>query len=77
MEKTETSHISNLEWFIANQQRLVHLYNGMYIVIRDEAVIGNFNDEMEAIHWMRSKFYDEGCSCYHCIPGTQAYTITL
>lgn len=76
-EEDDRHGLENLLWFVENQRRLVHLYDGMYIVIRDHAVIATFHSDAEAVRWMHSKFYDNSCSCYHCIPGTQAYTIDL
>lgn len=67
----------NLEWFVENQDRLVFLYEDMYIVIRNRSVIATFNTGEEARKWMLSKFYDGKCSYYHCVSGTRAYSIDL
>ena len=37
------------EHYLAHQQELVKEYNGKYIVIKDQKVIGEYDQELEAV----------------------------
>ena len=65
------------EYFLNNQDVLVDQYNGKFIVIKDEIVIGVYETNNEA--------YDETIKTHElgtfliqkCIPGDQAHTQTF
>ena len=64
-------------YYIDNQDELVKKYNGKFIVIKDCAVIGAYDDELEAIT-ETSKKYELGTFLVQkCIPGSEGYTQTF
>ena len=63
-------------YYLQNQASLVGLYNGKFIVIHDNQVIGAFDTEQEAIK-EASKQYPLGTFLVQkCEPGTASYTQT-
>jgi ABC-type phosphate/phosphonate transport system ATPase subunit len=65
------------EYYIAHQAELVQQYNGKIIVIKDQKVIGAFDNEIEAIN-ETSKVHPVGTFLVHkCEPGEQNYTMTF
>lgn len=62
------------EFYIKNQDSLVKKYNGKFIVIKDENVIGAYNNEPEAF-FETEKTHKLGTFLIQlCIPGEDAYT---
>jgi hypothetical protein len=65
------------QYFIDHQDELVKKYNGRFIVIKDEAVIGDYSTNLEAYN-ETSKTHPVGTFLIqHCLPGKDAYTITF
>jgi hypothetical protein len=64
----------NRRWFERNLHRLVWLYEGRAIVIRDEAVIACFDTTEEALGWVEAKFWDGSCSVMEARPVETVYT---
>lgn len=65
------------EYYIAHQAELVQKYNGKILVIKDQKVIGVFENELEAIN-ETSKTHQVGTFLVHkCEPGEQNYTMTF
>lgn len=63
-----------LEYYIANQQKLVEKYNGKCIVIKDQIVIGEYTDELEAIEETSKKYELGTFMVQKCEPGIWGYT---
>lgn len=65
------------KYYIKNQKELVKKYNGKYIVIKDEKVIGSYDSEIEAIE-KTSKTEELGTFLVQkCEPGEESYTQTF
>lgn len=67
--------MTNFQWYLANQDYLADLYEGMYVVIKDCTVIATFKEEDEAIFWSIKKFPHDDTNVQWCVKGPEAYTI--
>jgi hypothetical protein len=68
---------TELKYFIQHQQELVNKYNGKYIVIVGDKVVGVYNKIDEA-YSESLKTMDAGTFfIQECIPGKEAYTQTF
>ncbi|GBE04938.1 hypothetical protein BMS3Abin10_00557 [bacterium BMS3Abin10] len=72
--------MTNLEkefqYYIDNQEELVREYNGKFIVIKGQEIIGAYDSEMEAIE-KTSKDHELGTFLVQkCEPGSESYTQT-
>jgi len=66
-----------LDYFIAHQNELVKQYNGRVLVIKDEHVIGDYENEADA-YFEASKSCKPGTFLIQkCEPGKEAYTQTF
>lgn len=64
------------QFYLNNQDRLVKEYNGKYIVVKGEEVLGAYNSEAEAF-FETSKQHEAGTFLIQlCQPGDEAYTQT-
>jgi hypothetical protein len=64
------------EYYLASQDELVEKYNGKYIVIKNQKVIGAYNEEIEALE-NTSKKHELGTFLIQkCEPGDGSYTQT-
>lgn len=76
MAETDTLE-KDLEFFIANQARLVKEYRGKTLVIKDQQVVGVYANALEAYKDAMKK-YDPGTFMIQpCTEGTDAYTVTI
>jgi hypothetical protein len=64
-------------YFIDNQDNLVHLYNGKHLVIKGETVVGVFNTEIDAYFDAANKFGLGNFLIQKCTSGKEAYTQTF
>ncbi|MGA3182322.1 MAG: hypothetical protein ABSF38_18500 [Verrucomicrobiota bacterium] len=65
------------EFYLRNQDDLVKQYRGKFIVIKDEKVLGAYNDELEAVT-ETSKEHELGTFLVQeCEPGSENYTQTF
>ena len=65
------------KYYIENQKELVQKYEGKYIVIRGEKVVGSYNTEAEA-YGKSIKKYELGTFMIQlCSPGKESYTHTF
>lgn len=64
-------------YYIDHQNELVAKYNGKFIVIKDSAVIGAYNDELEAITETSKKHELGTFLVQKCTPGSEGYTQTF
>lgn len=65
------------DFFIANQTELVKKYEGKYLVLVHENVVGAYDTALEAYLNAKSKYKPGGFMIQHCIPGPSAYTVTI
>jgi hypothetical protein len=66
-----------LEYFIANQERLVKEHGGKTLVLRGEEVVGVYDNALKA-YLDATKKYDPGTFMIQpCVEGSDAYTVTI
>ncbi len=72
MEKLE----KEFNYYLEHQDELIKEYNGKFIVIKDDAVIGEYESELEAVE-ETSKRHELGTFLVQkCVPGSESYTHT-
>lgn len=65
------------DFYLKNQQELVKQYNGKFIVIKDEKVVGVYDTEIEA-YTEAVKTMELGTFLIQeCLPGEENYTQTF
>lgn len=65
------------EYYLKNQDKLVRLYDGKFIVIKGENVIGDYASEIEA-YTETKKTHEVGTFLIQkCTPGVNDYTETF
>jgi len=65
------------DYYLKNQTELVKQYEGKFIVIKDQKVVGVFDSELEAYTEMQ-KTEDLGTFLIQqCTPGKESYTQTF
>jgi hypothetical protein len=75
---TETDKLEkDLEFFIANQDRLVKEHRGKVLVIKDQQVVGVYNTSLEAYEDAMKKYEPGTFMIQPCREGTDAYTVTI
>ena len=63
-----------LDFFIKHQNELVKHYEGKFLVLKNQKVVGAYATMHEA-YWKAQKEHTLGTfAIYHCIPGPEAYT---
>lgn len=63
-------------YYLSNQNELVKQYNGKFIVIKNQKVIGAYSSEVEAIE-TTSREHELGTFLVQkCEPGTESYSQT-
>lgn len=71
-----TTLAKEFDYYLNHQDELVKQYNGKFIVIRDCAVIGVYDDELEAIEETQKKYELGTFLVQKCEPGINSYTQT-
>ncbi|MDB5188994.1 MAG: hypothetical protein JWM92_592 [Candidatus Nomurabacteria bacterium] len=66
-----------LAFFKAHQAELVQQYQGKFLVIKDEAVKGVYDSEMEAYTEAQKSFQLGSFLIQQCVSGTEGYTQTF
>ena len=66
-----------LEFFVANQDRLVEQHLGKVLVIRGAEVVGAFDSSIEAYQAGMSRYAPGTFMIQPCEPGPGAYTVTI
>ena len=62
------------QYYLDHQENLVKKYNGQFIVIKDDKVIGSYDNELEAVE-VTSKEFEIGTFLVQFVsPGDSAYT---
>ena len=64
------------EYYLEHQDDMVKQYNGKFVVIKDCAVIGAFDSEIEAIRETTKKYELGTFLVQKCEPGSASYTQT-
>ncbi len=64
-------------YYIENQEQLVQKYNGRYIVIVGEEVVGDYNSDSEALFESKRKYELGTFLIQKCMPGSESYTQTF
>jgi len=62
------------QWYLDNQNRIVKKYDGKYIVIKDNSIVGSYNSDIEALLDSEKKYEIGTFLIQRCSPGTEAYT---
>ncbi len=73
MEKAK----SLFEYYLSHQNELVSKYNGKYLVITDDGVVGSFDSEDTAYFDAVDKYGLGNFIIQYCTEGTEAYTQTF
>ncbi len=64
------------DYYLKHQDELVKKYNGKFIVIKDCAVIGDYDSELEAVEKTTEKYELGTFLVQKCEPGSESYTQT-
>lgn len=65
------------EWYLVNQESLVETYNGKYLVIKDFAVVGAFDERIKAHFYGKENFGMGNFMLQLCTHGDEAHTVHL
>ena len=65
------------QYYIQNQDELVKQYNGKFIVIKNDSVIGSYPSHSEAYHTTLKTEEIGTFLIQHCLPGNQGHTQTF
>jgi len=65
------------ESYLANQDEMVRQYNGKFIVLKDEKVLGAYDDELTAITETQKTHQLGTFLVQQVSPGTNAYSQTF
>jgi hypothetical protein len=65
------------KWYLQHQNDLVKQYNGKFLLIKDENVVGAFDTNIEAYNKGKQKFEPGTFLIQKCTPGAQDYTQTF
>lgn len=78
MDKIKINNLKKeFDWYLAHQGELVEKYNSKFVVIKDQKVIGVYNEQLEAVQ-ETSKEYEPGTFLVQkCEPGTESYTVVF
>jgi len=65
------------DYYLEHQEELVEKYNGKFIVIKDQQVIGSYDEELSAIRETQKKHQTGTFLVQHVTPGDGAYSQTF
>ena len=65
---------SAFEFYLANQLDLVDQFNGRFIVIWNNEVVGSYDDEITAVRESKAKYPKGSFLVQHVTPGENEYT---
>lgn len=66
-----------LQFFIDHQDELVSKYNGKILALKNQAVVGVFDDYLDAYEETKKEHEPGTFMIQRCIPGKKAYTVTI
>lgn len=72
--KGNTMLEQELKYFIKNQKKFLETYLDKYIVIKNNKIIGVYDNELEAYTKTKNTEKLGTFLIQHCIPGKEAYT---
>ncbi len=75
--QTESTLKKNLDFFIENQAQLVSQYNGKVLLIKDQQVVGAFDEPLAAYFAALEKYEPGSFSLQPCRAGEGAYSVTI
>ena len=67
---------NEFKWYLDNQEELLTKYNGKYVVIKDQQVIGAYDSEWEAFSKSSEKYEAGSFLIQKCQSGKDDYTAT-
>jgi len=76
MSEKSSSLEKEFEFYLKNQSELVNRYNGKYIAIKNQEVIGIFESEIEAVEKTSANHEPGTFIIQKCEPGSESYTQT-
>ncbi|MDR2802101.1 MAG: hypothetical protein LBB31_02650 [Prevotellaceae bacterium] len=65
---------NEFQWYLDSQQKLVEKYNGKFLVITNNAIVGAYDKEEEALFDAQQKYEVGSYIIQFCSPGETAYT---
>jgi hypothetical protein len=65
------------EYFLSHQTELVQKYDGKFIVIKNEGVVGSYDSESEAFEDSSKKYEPGTFLIQKCSPGAEVYSQTF
>ena len=65
------------QYYLDNQSELVRQYDGRYIVIVGEKVMGNYDDYSQALSHSLKQYEMGAFLVQKCTPGDKDYTLTF
>lgn len=65
------------QWYLDNQEELVNQYNGKYLVIKDNSVVGVYDNKLNALEESSKKYGMGNFIIQLCTPGGESYTQTF
>lgn len=68
---------NEFKYYIKHQAELVKKYNGKFIVLKDEKIIGVYNSHSEAYNETVMKEELGTFLIQHCLPGKDSYSQTF
>src|SRR3990172_3644103 len=76
-DQMESPLKQEFEYYLANQKELVDKYNGKFVVIKDRVVIGNYDNELNAIEDTKKNHKVGTFLVQYVSPGDSAYKQTF
>lgn len=73
----ETYLIKEFQYFLDHQAELVEKYNGKFVVIKDNRVIGSYDKQIDAITKTANEHEPGTYLIQKCEPGPDCYTQTF
>jgi transcriptional regulator with XRE-family HTH domain len=67
----------DFDYYIANLDKLVNIYKNKYIVIKDQAVVGAYDTQLDAYFDATKNFEPRTYIIMYCIPGESSYSQTF
>jgi hypothetical protein len=65
------------QWYLDNQAELVKQYNGKYLAIKDNSIVGVYEDKLKALEESSEKYGLGNFIIQLCTPGAESYTQTF
>ena len=77
MSTLEKSLEKEFQYYREHQDELVKKYNGKVLVIKDKQVIGEYENDFEAVRETSKKHKPGTFLVMKCTPGSESYTQTF